>query len=256
MFISLLNVIQMSSSLAVLGTDPASIPVQSWISPWLTPFAYPLLRHAVVPSFFGTITITGQHHLPQNGPVILAPTHRSRWDALVVPYATGRPVTGRDIRFMVSASEMVGLQGWFIRRLGGFPVNQQQPAVASLRLGLEILKQGEMMVIFPEGGIFRDRHLHPLKPGLARLALQAETSTPHLGVRIVPLDIQYGEPMPQQGTTVTVTIGQPLVVADYCHPAATAIDLKTKAKELTTDLAQALHQLNPYTPANSALDPA
>ncbi|NEQ99979.1 MAG: 1-acyl-sn-glycerol-3-phosphate acyltransferase [Cyanothece sp. SIO2G6] len=233
----------MSSLLTSLSSDPATVPIQSCISPWLTPFAYPLLRRGVIPSFFGAITITGQHHLPATGPVILAPTHRSRWDALVVPYATGRHVTGRDVRFMVSANEMMGIQGWFIRRLGGFPVNQRQPAVASLRLGIEILKQGEMMVIFPEGGIFRDRHLHPLKPGLARLALQAETSYPGLGVQIVPIDLQYSEPMPRYGTSVAVTIGPPLRVKQYCQGAERAIALKTSAKRLTTDLAQSLTHL-------------
>ncbi|MGK7888507.1 MAG: lysophospholipid acyltransferase family protein [Leptolyngbyaceae cyanobacterium] len=245
MFISLLNVIQMSSLRPDSGSDPSSVPVQSYISPWLTPFVYPLLHRGVMPFYFGAVTITGQHYLPRTGPVILAPTHRSRWDALVVPYAAGRHVTGRDVRFMVSANEMMGLQGWFIRRLGGFPVNQQQPAVASLRLGLEILKQREMMVIFPEGGIFRDRHLHPLKPGLARLAIQAETSEPNLGVRIVPVDLQYGDPIPCHGTRVTVTIGPPLLVNKYCQGAHTAIALKARAKHLTHDLAQALTQLNP-----------
>lgn len=220
--------------------------IQSCISPWLTPIVYPLLRHSVVPAFFGTITITGQEHLPKSGPIILAPTHRSRWDALITPYVAGRHVTGRDLRFMVSADEMTGLQGWFIRQLGGFPVNPRQPAIASLRFGVDILKNHETMVIFPEGAIFRDRHIHPLRPGLARLAIQAETSIqsennePGLGVRIVPMDLHYSDPIPHWGTDVNVKIGKPLVVSDYCVGSMTA---KARAKTLTTELSQSLEDL-------------
>jgi 1-acyl-sn-glycerol-3-phosphate acyltransferase len=75
-------------------------------------------NYLVLPAFFSKITVTGQENIPLTGGVILAPTHRSRWDALILPYAVGRLVSGRDLRFMVSANEMKGVQGWFIRRLG------------------------------------------------------------------------------------------------------------------------------------------
>lgn len=214
--------------------------IQSCISPWLTPAVYPLLRHVVVPSFFGDITITGQEHLPRSGPVILAPTHRSRWDALIVPYATGRHVTGRDLRFMVTADEMTGFQGALIRQLGGFPVNPRQPAIASLRFGLEILKNREMMVMFPEGAIFRDRVVHPLRPGLARLALQAEQSDPSLNIQIVPMDLNYHDAVPSWGTDITIKIGQPLSAQDYCGASMSA---KARAKNLTAALTQTLTDL-------------
>ena len=106
--------------------------------------------------------------------MILAPTHRARWDSLLLPYATGRCVTGRDLRFMVTIDECQGLQGWFVRRLGGFPVNARHPAVKTLRHAVELLQDKQMLVIYPEGNIFRDGKLHPLKPGIARLALNAE----------------------------------------------------------------------------------
>lgn len=216
--------------------------VKSRVSPWLATLAYPLNCGVVIPGYFGAIDITGRNHLPTNGPVILAPTHRSRWDALLVAHAVGRHVTGRDLRFMVSANEMTGMQGWFIRRLGGFPVNPKQPAIASLRFGVDALHDQEMMVIFPEGGIFRDNSLHPLKPGLARLALQAELSKPGLGVRIVPIHISYGEPFPTWNCNVRIQIGEPLYVQPYCQsngPEAT----KQNACQLTSHLASALQKL-------------
>lgn len=214
----------------------ASTPVTSRFSPWLTPLAYSVGR-IVLPCYF-RITVIGQEHLPTAGPVILAPTHRSRWDALLVPYAAGRFVTGRDVRFMVTSDEVKGLQGWLIRRLGGFPVNPRQPAISSLRHGVEILRNREMLVIFPEGGIYRDQQVHPLKPGLARLALQAEASQPELGVQIVPMALHYSQPYPSWGCKATVRIGPALPVAQYRQGSP-----KQNARQLTADLDLALRRL-------------
>jgi 1-acyl-sn-glycerol-3-phosphate acyltransferase len=211
--------------------------IQSYCSPLLTPLAYSLGCWVVLPLYF-RIKITGQENLPCDGPVILAPTHRARWDALLVPYAAGRFVTGRDVRFMVTADEVKGIQGWLIRRLGGFPVNPRQPAIASLRYGLEVLQNREMMVIFPEGGIFRDNQVHSLKPGLARLALQAESSQSGLGVKIVPIGIRYSQSIPKFGCEVTINIGRPLEVADYNQGTT-----KQNAQNLTSDLEAALREL-------------
>jgi len=226
-------------------THPATLStgsVTSRFSPWLLPWVYPLGRHVVLPAYFGQIRVSGREHLPTEGPVILAPTHRSRWDALIVPYAAGRDITGRDLRFMVSADEVKGLQGWFIRRLGGFPINPKRPAIGSLRHGVELLENRETLVIFPEGGIFRDREMHPLKPGLARIALQAESSQPGLGVNVVPISIRYSDLLPKWGSDVDVQIGKPLQVKNY-----DLTHTKASAKQLTDDLEQALKQLNPDT---------
>ena len=62
--------------------------------------------------------------IPKNSSIILAPTHRSRWDGLILTMAMGRRVTKKDCRFMVTKSEMRGIQGWFLRRLGCFSINQ------------------------------------------------------------------------------------------------------------------------------------
>lgn len=241
-----------SSFMPSTSSQPSSgTEIRSKVSSWLAPIVYPLGCRIVIPGYFGSINVSGQHHLPTEGPVILAPTHRARWDALLVPYAAGRRVTGRDLRFMVTANEMTGIQGWFIRRLGGFPVNPKQPAIASLRFGLEVLQSREPMVIFPEGGIFRDGKLHPLKPGLARLALQAELSQPGLGVQIVPISLDYEQPYPEWGCDVTIRIGQPLRVSNYCQPECRDVT-KQNARRLTQALASALQDLG----AEPVADPA
>ena len=213
--------------------------VQSRVSPWLASIIYPLGRYLVLPSYFKKIEVIGQENIPTEGPVILAPTHRSRWDALMIPYATGRYATGRDLRFMVTIDEVKGLQGWFIRRLGGFAVNQKHPSISTLRHGVELLHQGEMLVIFPEGNIFHDYQVHPLKPGLARLAIQAETSYSNLGIKIVPIALQYDPTIPRWGCQAKIKIGSPLSVADYCKGSA-----KKDAQNLILDLEVALKEID------------
>ncbi|QQE66929.1 hypothetical protein GFS31_36340 [Leptolyngbya sp. BL0902] len=213
---------------------------QSRCSPWLTPIAYGLGQYLVLPSYFGPITITGQAHIPTHGPVILAPTHRARWDSIVLPLAAGRPATGRDLRFMVTDDEVKGMQGWFIRRLGGFPVNVRRPSVASLRHGRDLLLNQEMLVIYPEGGIRREDRVHPLKPGLARLAVQAEAAQANLNVHILPVDIFYGEAYPRWRCPVQIHIGAPLMVQAYLQGGTAPDALKTAAQQITTDLKKQL----------------
>ncbi len=198
---------------------------------------YRLVGDIVLQRYFRRLEVQGQEQVPKSGPVILAPTHRSRWDALIIPYVTGRRVSGRDLYYMVSHDEMLGLQGWVIGRCGGFPVNTQAPSVSALRTGVELLRQGQALVVFPEGNIFRDRQIHPLKPGLARLALQAAQRCEE-AIQIVPILLDYAQPYPQWGSEVKVIIGAPLSTGNYdvTRP-------KSAAQELTSDLLRALQQL-------------
>ncbi len=227
---------------------PANTPVPrnshvstttSRVSPWLSPLAYLLGRHFLLPLFFRRIKIIGQEHIPTTGPVILAPTHRARWDALLVPYAAVGCITGKDLRFMVTITECQGLQGWFVRRLGGFPVDTKHPSITTLRHGVELLQQKKTLVIFPEGGIYRDGEVHPLKPGIARLALAAESSQPGLGVTVIPISINYSRRYPNWGTDVCIHIAPPIKAIDYTNGC-----VKHNAKLLTADLAQVLQQLS------------
>ena len=225
----------MNSLDMALPADHACPNIQSRLSPWLAPIMYGIGEKLVLPAYFSHIEITGQENIPETGPVILAPTHQARWDSLLVGLLGKQ--AGRYLRFMVTADECLGIQGWFIRQLGGFPVHVRRPSVKSLRHGVQLLQEKEMMVIYPEGNIYRDG-LHPLKPGLARIALRAERSRPNLDVKIVPMSLAYSEPCPQWRGTAKVTIGEPICVANY-----KAGEPKVRSKELTKDLQSALARL-------------
>ncbi|MEL6603654.1 MAG: lysophospholipid acyltransferase family protein [Cyanobacteria bacterium J06614_10] len=211
---------------------PAS---RSHLSPWLAPLMYGIGEKIVLPAYFDTIEMVGEENIPQKGPVVLAPTHQSRWDPLLVGLLGKR--AGRYLRFMVTADECLGMQGWFIKRLGGFPVHVRRPSVKSLRHGVQLLQEKEMLVIYPEGNIYPDG-IHPLKPGLARIAIRAERSRPNLDVKIVPIALQYSELCPKWRGSVKVNIGLPISVAKYKSGTC-----KTQSRQLTADLQASLLQL-------------
>lgn len=212
--------------------------VESSINPWLVELVYSLGCWLVLPSFFGRITITGQENIPITGPIIVAPTHRSRWDALIISKAVGRLVSGRDVRFMVTSTEMKGVQGCLIHHLGGFPIDVKRPGLSSLEYSVALLKAEEMLVIFPEGGIFRDDKVHPLKRGVARIALEVESEKPESQIKILPVGIRYIQPYPSWGTDVAVTIGEPIEVAKYDLKR-----MKSSSEKLTNDLETILREL-------------
>lgn len=216
-----------------------TVSVSSGISPWLASIVYPLGCKVLLPFYFGNLEVTGQENIPQSGPVIVTPTHRSRWDALIVPYAAGRYASDRDLRFMVSEDEVKGLQGWFIKRMGGFPVNTRHPHASSLRHASQLLCQGEAIVIFPEGNIYRQKEVNPLKRGVALLALQAQVKSQVGDVKIVPIGIDYSQPYPNWGTDVRVKIGKPLNVGAY-----DTATLKKSSQQLTNDLQAALESIH------------
>ncbi|MEM9273486.1 MAG: 1-acyl-sn-glycerol-3-phosphate acyltransferase [Cyanobacteria bacterium P01_F01_bin.143] len=213
--------------------------IQSQISPWVSSLLYSLGSYIILPTFFSEIKITGQENIPQNNPVIVTPTHRSRWDSFIVPYSVGRLVSGRDLRFMVSANETKGLQGWFVRRMGCFPVDTQHPKANSVIHSLELLQDNDMLVIFPEGGIFRDRQIHQLKRGAALIALEFQLAQSHQAVKILPVTIKYSQPYPSWQTKVTVDIGVALNASNYLENS-----LRKSSQKLTQALQTKLQEMS------------
>ena len=151
--------------------------------------------------------------IPKNSSVILAPTHRSRWDGLVLTMAMGRRVTKKDCRFMVTTSEMKGIQGWFLKRLGCFSINQFSPSLSALRYAVNLIRQREQLVVFPEGKINKDGKTLILKEGLYRLARLATKKTN--AITVIPIGIAYGSVSPRFRGKFSLCFGEPLFVKDH-----------------------------------------
>ena len=150
--------------------------------------------------------------IPKDSSIILAPTHRSRWDGLVLTMAMGRRVTSKDCRFMVTKSEMSGIQGWFLKRLGCFSINQLSPSLATLRFAINLIEKGEQLVVFPEGKINKYGKKLVLKEGLYRLARLATKKT--ASIVVIPIGIAYSNVSPKFRSQFCLSFGNPISMSD------------------------------------------
>ena len=157
--------------------------------------------------------INNKLSIPENSSIILAPTHRSRWDGLVITMAMGRRVTKKDCKFMVTKSEMKGIQGWFLKRLGCFSINQLSPSLPALRYAIQLIEKGEQLVVFPEGKINKYGNKLILKEGLYRLARLATKKTK--SILIIPIGIAYSEVTPKFRGKFCISLGKPIEMDDY-----------------------------------------
>ena len=186
------------------------------IQSFLAVLAMWLTQDIVLRFFFSKKIIEGKEFLNLvNGPLIIAPTHRSRWDGLILTFAIGRRVTNRDCRFMVTTPEMKGLQGWFLKRLGCFSINQESPSLFSLRYAVELIYSKNQLVIFPEGKITTNGKKLKLKQGLFRLAkLARKKGEP---IKIVPVGIAYDNVKPKFRDRFAMCIEKPLDLDDFAN---------------------------------------
>jgi 1-acyl-sn-glycerol-3-phosphate acyltransferase len=128
----------------------------------------------------------GQHFVPPTGGVIIAANHLS-W---VDPFTLGHFVykAGRIPRFMAKESIFrLPVIGWIVRGANQIPVHRgERDGAAALSDAVEALRDGEAVLIYPEGTITRDPDWWPMqaKTGVARLALMS-------GAPIVPV-AQWG----------------------------------------------------------------
>jgi 1-acyl-sn-glycerol-3-phosphate acyltransferase len=134
--------------------------------------------------------IEGAHHIPAEGPVLIAANHLSFIDSIVIPLS----VSGRRVTFLAKAEYFTGrgplglLRRTVFRVLGAVPVQRdaQRQAQASLDTALEVLHRGWAFGIYPEGTRSRDGRLYRGRTGVAWLAL--ESGAPVIPVGLVGTD--------------------------------------------------------------------
>jgi 1-acyl-sn-glycerol-3-phosphate acyltransferase len=95
--------------------------------------------------------IAGAEHIPAEGPAIVAPNHKSFYDAFFLAACTRR-----HVRFMAKSELIEAPYGRLLARLGAFPVRRGQSDADSLETARTILRQGGLLALFPEGTRVRD----------------------------------------------------------------------------------------------------
>jgi len=180
------------------------------------------------------MSIEGRENLPESGPFILAPTHRSIIDT---PVASG--VYRRRMRFM-------GADKWWSNRcfgrllsaLGGFPVSRGSADREALRRCIAVIEGGEPLVLFPEGERKSGVTVQPLFEGAAYVAMKT-------GVPIIPVGIGGSERAMPKGAKfihprkLYVIVGAPLTIAKTDSPK----EQRAAARQLTADLHVELQRL-------------
>ena len=111
---------------------------------------------------------------------------------------------------MVTKSEMKGIQGWFLKRLGCFSINQLSPSLSALRYAINLIEKREQLVVFPEGKINKYGKKLFLKEGLYRLARLATKKTD--SIIIIPIGIAYSKVTPNFRSEFCLSLGQPIAM--------------------------------------------
>ena len=137
--------------------------------------------------------------LPQIGPVLLVSDHSSYSDPMLLAATANRPIIFLTAREVYQRRDL----RWLCKIAHYIPINRGTPDVGAVRAMLRALRQGEVVGIFPEGGIDQHReesgHL-----GIGYLALKT-------GAPVVPASIAWAQARPLHLGRSLITPGRAVV---------------------------------------------
>jgi 1-acyl-sn-glycerol-3-phosphate acyltransferase len=145
----------------------------------------------------------GTENLPTTGGFVLAANHTSNFD----PWPLGLPLfPERYLRFMGKSELFWWPLGALIAGAGAFKVRRGQSDVGAIATAVELVRNGEIVVMFPEGtrqkkGLVK-KHQQRAHTGAARIARDADAPLVPAAIkgtdklaRLAPLKVVYGRPM-------------------------------------------------------------
>ena len=129
--------------------------------------------------------LKGEHHIPAHGAAILVCNHVSFVDAVLLMAASPRP-----IRFLMDHQIFkVPVLGWMFKLAKAIPIapRTQDPLAyeAAFEAAAQVLKEGDLLAIFPEGGITQDGTLQEFKGGIMKIVQRAQADG--LNVPVIPM---------------------------------------------------------------------
>ena len=150
-------------------------------------------------------TISGREHIPLQGPVLIAPIHRSNVD-----FAFTLFMSKRKVFFMAKDSLFrVPLLGPLVRHLGAFPVRRGSADRDSMTLAEEVLRRGYALVLFPEGTRKEGRPVLPLHDGAMFVAARTGATVVPVGIGGSDRAMPKGAKLPRPAK-IRIVIGTPI----------------------------------------------
>ena len=158
-------------------------------------------------ALYWRVSVDAARPVPEQGPVILAPVHRSFMDFFVVSEATKRKI------FYMAKDELWHnrLLGRFLDAVGAFPVNRSGTDRAALDTARTVLERGDVLIVFPEGTRRSGPQIEGLHEGAAFLAART-------GAVIVPIGIGGTEAAMPKGSKMIRPVKVHLVVGEPIDP--------------------------------------
>ncbi|MBW3657530.1 MAG: 1-acyl-sn-glycerol-3-phosphate acyltransferase [Actinobacteria bacterium] len=175
------------------------------------------------------LRVEDEHHVPAAGPVIVASTHASHADSMALGSALVRPV------FFLGDLRLTRwpVLGPWLPRLGMVPVRRGDRDRDALDQLVQLLAEGHVVVVYPEGSRSRDGRVHRPRSGVARLA--AATGVPVVPASVVGTHAVWptGARPRVRGGPVSIRFGPPLAA-----PAPTPIARRRFSEALHTALVE------------------
>ncbi|MEI8126202.1 MAG: lysophospholipid acyltransferase family protein [Actinomycetota bacterium] len=168
--------------------------------------AFHTLLHIIWIALFRPRVI-GREKIPETGPILLAPIHRSNIDFAFILFLTKRKTffMGKDSLFRIP------ILGSLCTAMGAFPVKRGTADRESLETAQRILEAGEGLVLFPEGTRKEGMAVETLQNGAMFLASRTGALVIPVGIGNTQRAMPKGAIFPRP-VRVTIVIGDPIAV--------------------------------------------
>jgi len=182
------------------------------------------------------LSVLGVEHLPASGPVVLCMNHESMLDIPAVAVATPRPIT------FMAKRELFGNRRWarMIQRMGAFSVDRDLFDLRAIQVGLEVIRRGEVLGMYPEG-TRTPRTLLPFLGGAPWVALATGSPLLPCGIAGTEEALPRGSRVPKR-VPIRVTFAPPIEVEQIDDP----VKRRAEAERLAGDLRVAIAPLVSY----------
>ncbi len=118
------------------------------------------------------LKIEGVSNVPKNGRVILACNHRSNYD----PPLVGCCIHTRPIYYFAKKCLFNSrFSSEFLKSLNAIPVDTENLSVKTMKKFINLLKEGEALMVFPEGTRSKTNEFLEAQPGVGYLSLKTNT---------------------------------------------------------------------------------